>query len=218
MPFRNETGIWSAPVAVANTWSWDLSVGVGTKTVGVRYVDAAGNESAIYSDTIELLDQPPAAVHPGAPVVVNPAPDVPITFPAITSAGDVAAVGVSGLTLPAGFEAMKHPAKEISTTAEYSGPVEVCLGYRDGNLQYPQNEIQLKLMHHDGSQWEDITRSVNTNTNVVCGQTDPFSPFVIVETPSTDDVSAPVRVPVMQGWWLLISALAGCGLFVRRSY
>lgn len=217
MQFRNETGAWSTPVPVASTWSWDLSVGSGTKTVSVQYVDTAGNASAIYSDTIELLSLPPAPVQPGTPVTVNPDPDVQITFTEITTGGEVTANGAPGLTPPAGFEALEYTAKELTTTAGYSGPVEVCLDYRDADLKYPSNESQLKLMHHTGILWEDITTLVNPVANVVCGQTSTFSPFVIVETPSADGASAgPARVPVMQGWWLLLGMLTGLGVLVRR--
>ena len=54
MQFSNDNTTWSTAEAYANSKSWTLSTGNGTKTVYVKFKDVAGNWSAAYSDTIIL--------------------------------------------------------------------------------------------------------------------------------------------------------------------
>ena len=54
MQFRNEDGGWSTEEAYNTSKAWTLSVGDGTRTVGVRFKDLAGNWSPEVKDTIEL--------------------------------------------------------------------------------------------------------------------------------------------------------------------
>ncbi len=54
MKFRNEDGDWSNWEAYAETKTWTLSGGDGTKTVSVQYIDNAGLISPAYSATITL--------------------------------------------------------------------------------------------------------------------------------------------------------------------
>ena len=58
MEFKNETDTWSSPEAFNATKDWTLSTTNGTKTVNVRFTDAAGTTST-YSDTIILDDTAP---------------------------------------------------------------------------------------------------------------------------------------------------------------
>jgi hypothetical protein len=52
MQFSNDNATWSTASTYATTRSWSLTNGNGTKTVYARYRDAAGNWSAVSSDTI----------------------------------------------------------------------------------------------------------------------------------------------------------------------
>jgi len=54
MQFSNDNATWSAWQAYTASKSWTLTPGDGTRTVSVRFRDGAGNESAVFSDTIEL--------------------------------------------------------------------------------------------------------------------------------------------------------------------
>jgi hypothetical protein len=60
MQFSNDNKTWSSPEAYAAGKSWSLPAGDGTKTVYVKFKDAAGNWSAAYSDTIILDTAKPA--------------------------------------------------------------------------------------------------------------------------------------------------------------
>jgi len=68
---------------------------------------------------------------------------------------------------------------EINTTdVTYVGPVAVGLPYDESSVS---NEEWLKLFHHDGSSWHDVTVGVDTVNNVVYGEVTSLSPFVVVE-------------------------------------
>jgi len=54
MQFSNDNITYSAPEAYTTTKSWTLTTGDGTKTVYVKFQDAAGNWSSPTSDTIVL--------------------------------------------------------------------------------------------------------------------------------------------------------------------
>jgi hypothetical protein len=43
------------------------------------------------------------------------------------------------------------------------------------------DESQLKLLHYENGAWVDITTSVDTTTNTVCGLTTSFSPFLVAQ-------------------------------------
>lgn len=64
MKFSNGPS-WSDWVSYATTKSWTLTPGDGQKTVSVQFMDAAGNSSAIVTDTITLDTHSPA-------VTINP--------------------------------------------------------------------------------------------------------------------------------------------------
>jgi len=66
---------------------------------------------------------------------------------------------------------------EATTTATFDDLIEVCITYDDYGLS-PEDELALVLLHYNGSEWEDITTSVDTNTNVLCGEATSLSPFV----------------------------------------
>jgi hypothetical protein len=77
---------------------------------------------------------------------------------------------------------------EISTTAQFTPPVTVCFQYPEGAYH---NESNLKLMHFNGSIWQDITTSLNTQTNTICGITNSFSPFVTAEIDQAPQLASP---------------------------
>jgi hypothetical protein len=67
---------------------------------------------------------------------------------------------------------------DITTTAPHSGDIDVCITYNPAEI-VGGIESNLKLFHFDGSQWVDITTSLNTSTNQLCGKTDHLSPFIV---------------------------------------
>ncbi|MCP4703126.1 MAG: hypothetical protein GY865_00830, partial [candidate division Zixibacteria bacterium] len=50
--------------------------------------------------------------------------------------------------------------------------------YDDANL-LPAAEQNLALLHNENDEWIDITTSIDTDENIICGKTTSLSPFVL---------------------------------------
>lgn len=114
----------------------------------------------------------------GTNVSVEPEPGVTLTYSNVTQAG-ATTVTTSG-TNPepdSNFEFL-GVFYEIETTATFAGQVEVCFDYDDTGLSIDQ-ENSLQLLHFDGTSWVDITSSIDTTSNVICGLTNSFSLFAV---------------------------------------
>ena len=174
-----------------------------------------GNPSATRTDSNVMANLTVTAqfaiiydIYPGSTVTFTRS-NVGLTFSSVNTAGNVITQPLSGLTPPTGYSIPAGVSYEISTDASYGGVVTVCLGYSDG---ISSNESGLKLFHRVGTTWINITESVDTANNKVCGTTSSLSPFTIAAPVSTTGTP----VPVMNGWWLLPAALGGMGLLFRR--
>jgi hypothetical protein len=76
----------------------------------------------------------------------------------------------------------------LSTTATYEDSILVCFSYDEAEI--PGAEEDLVILHYDTllvpPYWEEITVSLDTLSNVVCGRTATLSPFVLaVPNPAT---------------------------------
>jgi len=107
-----------------------------------------------------------------------------ITFSSVTQSGQttIAQSGV-GPPPPTAFSILTSAGQprywDIDTTASFSGAVAVCFHYDDSELVGPENE--LALQHYDGVSFTDITSSIDTQTNVICGISSSLSPFAVTE-------------------------------------
>ncbi|MEK7151441.1 MAG: hypothetical protein AAB784_01855, partial [Patescibacteria group bacterium] len=115
--------------------------------------------------------------------VVGPLSGVTVTFTGgVTQEGQTTvATSFSGQSPPTGFKLGMPPTYySISTTAVFSGNVEVCLSWAESQFN---NENNLKLFHLDGTNWANITESgyPDTVNNIICGLTTSFSDFAIFE-------------------------------------
>ncbi len=161
-----------------------------------------GTDTGIVNVTI----QPPAA-HPATIPIAGTG--VTLYFGSLTETNTSNAVPVD--------PSAQHPAipnfgiaggtyYDISTTAEYTGDVDVTLSYDDTGMT-PAIEMSLALYHWEGGAWHDITISRDTVANTITGRTSSFSDFVImgplVEEPSV------VSTPASSTWSLaLLGVLA----------
>jgi len=66
---------------------------------------------------------------------------------------------------------------DITTTAIFEDLIEVCINYDDSALS-PEVEQALVLRHYNGMEWVEITTSLDTAANLLCGHTTTLSPFV----------------------------------------
>jgi len=117
----------------------------------------------------------------GSQVVVNAGLGVTITFDSIDVAGNTEISAGLG-DIPA--EAFRIAPLEspnvlmISTDAVFISPIQVCLQY---SVEFINglNEYELALLHYDNGQWVDVTVTLDTAANVICGSTNSLSPFAL---------------------------------------
>jgi alpha-tubulin suppressor-like RCC1 family protein len=122
---------------------------------------------------------------------------VSVTFTGVTSPGEIAVVAMgTGPAPPTGYQIIGSGVPhywDINTTAPYTGSITVCLHYDQSWVT--SSESSLRLVHDDGvhtcsgSAFCNITISLDTTNNVICGTTTSLSPFAIIEP---IDATAPV--------------------------
>ena len=123
-----------------------------------------------------------APTPPGSSVVVPLNPNAALTFETVSGGGSTSLTITAGGP-PASTAFTVVPSNSpmyfnLSTTATYSGQIEVCIHYDD--LWFaPAPESMLSLRHFHDASWSDITSSRDTIANVICGVTDSLSPFVL---------------------------------------
>ena len=104
--------------------------------------------------------------------------DVTITFDTVTGSGNTTVTeSDSGSSPPPDFEVSCTPPVyyDITTTATYTGTIEVCLTYDDAVC----DESDLHLFHYEGGTWVDVTTSVDTVANIICGEVTSLSEFLL---------------------------------------
>lgn len=154
----------------------------GTSNFTVQVTDNNSNtDTQALSITVIAID---TTTPTGTDVTVAPTTDTTLTFDDVTSGGDTTVTtSGTGTPPPLGFRLGSPPVYyEISTTATFTGNVEICINYDE--TQFP-NENSLKLFHRTGGNWVNVTTSLNTTTDIICGDVTSFSEFVVVEEEAT---------------------------------
>ena len=130
----------------------------------------------------------PTTVTPIPPEEPGGTPPVTIEFENVTNGGTISVVSIdpeadpSAPEPPSGFSLGDDPVYfEILPSPEltFTGPVEVCFSYEGITFSgFP------RLLHYDEElmTWVDITTTVDTGAQIICGLTSSFSPFVIAAT------------------------------------
>jgi hypothetical protein len=147
---------------------------------------ASGSGSSEFSPCVEYVN-----TQPGAGVAVTPVDEetgetpVALTFDTVTGSGNTTlTITDSGPPPPGGFTFGDNATYyDIETTATFTGLVEVCIEYDEATIT--GFESDLALLHYDAfalpPDWVDITTSVDTVLNVLCGMTPSFSEFAVAE-------------------------------------
>ena len=123
---------------------------------------------------------------PGEDIVVAPIDSVSGSAPVTLTFDSVFVGGVTELVIsqqgpppPSGFKMCSPPQYyDLTTTAEFSGMVEVCIDYSG---QACGNEENLVLFHREDSKWEKYPAVVDTVENLVCAEVPSLSEFIIAQ-------------------------------------
>jgi hypothetical protein len=89
--------------------------------------------------------------------------------------------------MPFGFNSPLHVA-DISTTATFSGGVNVCFNLQASEFAGPFT--QLRVLHLEGNDLVNRTTSANPNTRTLCATVTSLSPFVIAQNPNLPTAAA----------------------------
>jgi hypothetical protein len=162
----------------------------GSRTLYAWAQDAAGNYSLRATATVVItLPAVTEPVSPGnnIPVVTTPpgstAQLININFMSVVTPGTITVTPLPDPLAPSNFRIVGGTTYDIETTAGYQGSVTICIGYDPTKITMSEN--QLRLLHHTGATWEDITTLVDTANNKVCGISSTLSPFAIGERAAT---------------------------------
>jgi N-acetylneuraminic acid mutarotase len=102
-----------------------------------------------------------------------------LTFPSAATGLMAVSIGNTGpAAAPAGVS-FRGQYYDISTSALFSGNLTVTIPYDEGSIVGPA--ASLKLYHWNGSSWEGLSTSVDTNAKTISGVTSSLSPFVVGE-------------------------------------
>jgi hypothetical protein len=128
----------------------------------------------------------------GSNVVVGPLSGVTLTFSQVTQEGQTTvASSSSGTAPPSGFKLGNPPTYyDISTTAVFTAPVEICVNYDDTQFK---NENNLKLSHFENGQWMNVTTLLDTANNIICGSVSSFSELALFENLDIDYITDEVK-------------------------
>lgn len=108
---------------------------------------------------------------------------------------------------PAGMVLVPNSNYQVSVTGAASIPASVTIPYDPA--QVTGNAADLKLLHWNGTAWEDITQSVNTAGHTISGTTSSFSDFSAAELGPGDPATS---TPASSTWVLALLALTGLGV------
>lgn len=126
----------------------------------------------------------------GSGVTVAPVIDgtgqtpVNLSFDNVSTPGSTTvSVSNNGPVLPANLS-VGSGFYDLSTSATFTGSVQLCFDYDPASVAGPAASIQ--LLHFDSTlpvpDWVDITTSIDSVAHVVCGSTTSLSPFVLATT------------------------------------
>ena len=148
-----------------------------------------------------------ASILAGSNVVVTPSAPVNLKFTTVTTPGTLQVTSTPGpgvnvvIANGTDYSTVPDTSYEITSTAGTGGMITVCITYNP--VTTPVAENLLRLLHNNGIVWEDITTSVDTVNDKVCGQTSSLSPFVIAYLknmkPGDCDNSGTITIDEVQG-------------------
>jgi uncharacterized repeat protein (TIGR01451 family) len=137
----------------------------------------------------------------GENVQVTPTSGVSATFSTVTIGGNTASTtSTSGPPPPTGYEIIGIASQpvyyDITTTAAYSGPITICIGYDETQVAGPEADLRL-MQKVDG--WVDVTTSVDTVNNRIYGTTTSLSIFIVTHVQAVRSVEVSISPSSQSG-------------------
>jgi hypothetical protein len=123
---------------------------------------------------------------------------VQVTFDYVSVPGSTTATSSpSGTPLPTGFSLGNPPVYfDIHTTATFGAtdglPIQVCIKYTGITFV---NESSLRLYHREGGVWKNVTTSLDTANDILCGEVSSLSTFATGEVENNPPVANPTATP-----------------------
>ena len=114
---------------------------------------------------------------------------ISITIPEIIDGGNtVITVSPSGPQPPVSYTVIGLDGEpryfDIDTSATLVGPILICVGYDETQVQW--DEGRLVLMHDDSTGFVDVSYTLDTAANTICGLTDTLNVFAVMEPALVD--------------------------------
>ena len=200
------SSVTGVPVDGSGTSSGSATLPVSVVSGAFITATATGSDGSTseFSPCLQAFNTPT-----GRGIVAQP-PDslnmypVTLTFDSVTVAGTTSLEYQSSGPPVEGSYSISGSAVfyNLTTTAMYVDSIEVCFNYNEGEVLSPESE--LRLIHYDTTLmgWVNITTSLDTIANVICGRTALLSPFVVAlfsgPTGIRPDSSLPSRFALYQ--------------------
>jgi hypothetical protein len=168
---------------------------VDSSTAYIAWTGVQNDDPDIWFDTMSN----PHNTTTGSAVTVVTSSNVTAAFTSVSAVGDTT-MTVEGLEThpaPSGYSFIPGGSYygyfDLSTTATYSGPIDIQYGYDPAEVG--PNEANLKLFHRTDLGWEDATTSVDTANDTISGQVTSLSVFALAlpaeTTPPTITIGSP---------------------------
>jgi hypothetical protein len=118
-------------------------------------------------------------IFPGIKTKISPTENITVIFEEFVALS-VITVSETDASPPSGFRFYGQP-YDIDCTATYNGNVTVCIRYYESELRGEETGLQLMHREDSTSEWVDVTTSLDTKKNIICGEVESFSEFAVVE-------------------------------------
>ncbi|MGH3145384.1 MAG: hypothetical protein ACRDTR_06230, partial [Rubrobacter sp.] len=152
------------------TWT---GLTVGEHTLSVQAIDPTQNIDPTPATYTWTIVPPNTATGTDVAVEIEAPDGTPATvlFAQVTRAGDTTmTVANESPALPNGYLQAGARFYDVDTTAAFTGPTEVCLGYDPADFTEGP-----RLLHYENGAWTDVTTG-NPSSGLVCGTVQSLSP------------------------------------------
>jgi len=197
-------------IGLSGSYAWEVPNTPSTQCLIRVTVTLPPDISDVSSSVFTISSAGSNNTQTGTNVNVSLSSGVTVTFDNVTAAGNTTLnTKVSGPTPPGGFSIVPSASPvyyDISTTATFTGKVKICINYDDtGMTSSQESALKLQVYESPSGPWNDITTSVETNTNIICGEVTHFSDFAVM-TSGTGSDSDTLTISIDQGWnWISLN-------------